>query len=540
MATFVATHLSSQALASARPPHDRRFALLLVNALTLFTFAVNGYHPYADDGGLYMAGVKRLLNPNLYPHSTAFVLEPMRFSLFAPAVAAIVRLVPLPSSSLPHSTASPFVLLGLHLATLWMTLFGAWMLASRCWPDREARTGAVALLACWLGLPVAGTALTLMDPYLTARSLSTPCMVLALVGALDMTEPDQPRYGIRRRGLVLWLGSILLAAAMHPLMASYAFGASLLLIVTRASQARIRIWGCLALSAAALLLATVLQAAATPESSDYLHIAMTRTYWFIAQWQWYELFGLAAPLAILAYYAIRYTDLDANVQPAACSLARTSIVAGLTAILVALLFARAGAPTHLLSRMQPLRVFQIVYLVTVLILGAKLEESLLRRSAWRWGLAVVVLAGPMLGAARASYPHSPHIEAPWVKTQNPWVRAFEWIRHNTPTDALFALDADYINAAGEDAQCFRAIAERSALADYSKDGGEASIAPALTEEWVRDQQAQTGMDARATTDPQRLEALQPLGVSWVVLGPAATTKFDCPYRNEAVAVCRLP
>jgi hypothetical protein len=528
--------------------------MLLVSGLTLFAFAVNGYHPYADDGGLYMAGIKRLLDPQLFPHETSFVLEPMRFSLFAPAIAGIVRLVPL-----DHETVLPFVLLGVHLATLWATLFAAWMLAARCWMGRASRAGAVTLLACWLGLPVAGTALMLMDPYLTARSISTPCMVLALVGALDVTERVDSGGGRRWRGFALWGGSLLLAAAVHPLMAAYAFGASMLLACVRSSQARLRAVGVLALCAAALILACTLQQAAPAESAEYHRIALTRTYWFLAEWRWYEVFGLVAPLLILAWYArtprtgdirqsgkIRRTEA---VPDAAAALARMAVAAGSTAVWAAVLFARSGAAKHLVARMQPLRIFQTVYLVIVLTLGAKLGEFLMRRHVWRWGgaglflavpiLAAPVLAAPILAAARATYPHSPHLETPWVRQENDWVSAFEWIRRNTPKDALFALDADYINAPGEDAQCFRAIAERSALADYSKDGGEASIAPALTANWVRDQAAQAGLGASGATDRQRLDALKPLGVSWVVLGPAANTDLDCPYRNGTVRVCRL-
>jgi hypothetical protein len=118
-----------------------------------------------------------------------------------------------------------------------------------------------------------------------------------------------------------------------------------------------------------------------------------------------------------------------------------------------------------------------------------------------------------------------------------------WVRGNTPQDALFALDADYINAAGEDAQCFRAIAERSALPDYSKDGGEASIAPELAGGWAMGQAAQQGLSrsSRNATeaDAARIAALRPLGVSWVVMAADAATSFDCPYRNAAVRVCRL-
>ena len=63
----------------------------MVTVLTLLAFAVHGYHPYAEDGGLYMAGIKRVLDPGMYPHRSQFVLEHLRFSRLAPMVAAMVR-----------------------------------------------------------------------------------------------------------------------------------------------------------------------------------------------------------------------------------------------------------------------------------------------------------------------------------------------------------------------------------------------------------------------------------------------------------------
>jgi hypothetical protein len=211
---------------------------------------------------------------------------------------------------------------------------------------------------------------------------------------------------------------------------------------------------------------------------------------------------------------------------------------GALGVVVAALFAHAGGSTHLVARMQPLRVFQVVYLAMTLALGAWLGESLLRRNALRWVVAAAVLAGPIAAAGRATYAQSRPVEWPWGSERNAWVRAFVWIRQNTPRDALFALDADYINQPGEDAQGFRAIAERSALADRSKDGGEVSIAPDLTAEWTREQAAQQRLNQE--TDAERVRALSPLGVSWAVLDSGAKTGFDCPYANEAVKVCQLP
>ncbi|HEV2618356.1 MAG TPA: hypothetical protein VGU23_00265, partial [Acidobacteriaceae bacterium] len=182
----------------------------------------------------------------------------------------------------------------------------------------------------------------------------------------------------------------------------------------------------------------------------------------------------------------------------------------------------------------------IVYLVLVLTLGARLGESILKRSLWRWPAATLLLAGVLFASAHRAFPNSPHLELPGTPARNPWVQAFLWIRQHTPTDALFALDPDYINSPGEDAQCFRPLAQRSALPDYSKDGGEASIAPDLTAAWTTGQQAQQALNASTTTDRDRLAALTPLGVSWLVLNAQTATGFACPYSNSAVKVCRLP
>ena len=570
----IESHSASHPIERDATPRERVFPLLLVSALTLFAVAVNGYHPFADDGGLYLAGVNRLLDPALYPHSTAFVLEPMSHSLFAPTVAAAVRLTRLPL---------PIVLLALHLASIWATLFAAWMLATRCWPSRRARAGAVVLLACWLSLPIAGTALLFMDPYATARSLSTPCMILALAGALDMTARGTPfnsQSRKKRRGLLLSIASLAVAAAMHPLMAAYALGATLMLLAARAPNRTLRLYATAAIAAAALAFAACLQAVAKPESAATIRIALTRSYWFPAQWRWFELLGLAAPLAILSFFACRKQCQPETGAPsialyamrvmksapsiprslsngwelasqhisricdeangASRALARMAIAVGATSCLIAVTFARAAAATHLIARLQPLRAFQIVYLVLALTLGATFGERLLKRNAWRWAATVLLLGGISFAAARSAFPNSNHLELPGIAPRNPWAQAFLWIRDNTPKDALFALDADYINGPAEDAQCFRAIARRSTLADYSKDGGEASIAPALTAEWVRDQAAQQALSDPSTTDAQRVASLGPLGVTWLVLQSAATTRLDCPYSNSAVKLCHLP
>ena len=498
--------------------------------LTIFSCAVNGYHPYAEDGGVYLAGVKRLLHPELYPHGSAFVMEHLRFSLFAPMMAGLVR---------GSHVGLTVVLLATYVASIWVTLFAGWQLAARCYESRAARCGATMLLAAWIGLPLAGTALMLMDPYVSARSISTPCTLLALVGMLDALQGEGRE---RWRGLALCVVSLLVAGVLHPLMAAYGLGFVLLLAAISVRQAGMRAVGTVGLCLLAMGIAWMVQETAAPESAAYLSVVMTRTYWFVGRWTWYEQFGLVAPLLILGMAGVHWQKADGYCAGRAAVvralLARAAVVGGAAAMLVATVFARAELSTHLVARLQPLRMFQMVYVVMIVVVGAELGERVLRRSVARWMIAMVLLGGPMMLAERRTFPDSAHIEVPGRTPKNAWEQAFEWIRDNTPVDALFAIDARYIDAPGEDAQTFRAIAERSVLPDSAKDGGEVSITPSLTAAWVEGVTAQRGLSA--ASDAERETRLKPLGVQWLVLERRARTDFACAYENSAVKVCRLP
>jgi hypothetical protein len=540
LATSLASPLSSEAIERDRHRRERGFAAGLVTALTLIAVVVHGYHPYAEDGGLYLPEIKRLLRPGLYPQGAEFIVGHLRFSIFAPGMAGLVRW-----SHLRVET----VMLLVYLASFWTTLFAGWLLAARCYPSREARCGAVALFAVWLTLPVAGTSLMLMDPYVTARSFSTPFALLALVGALQFLLPGSGsvdgRTAAQWQGVLLCCAAVAGAAAMHPLMGAYAFGSVMVLACVMSPRRQIQIWGTIGLSGAAAGLAVTLQMSGVPESKAYLSVVQTRYYWFLSEWHWYELMGLVAPLVILAMstFGRRGAKLKQDESDAArVGLAKMAVVSGVIAVAVAVLFARSGFATHSVARLQPLRIFQLVYVVMILVVGAAVAERVLRRSVLRWVVVFSLLAGVMVFAERQTYPESARLELPgtmqWSAPKNPWEQAFVWISRNTPQDALFALDSHYINLQGEDAQGFRAIAERSVLPDYSKDGGVVANKPALTGEWMQGLAAQANLSTE--DDAVRMKALRPLGVSWVVLDRGAKTGFRCEYANAVVKVCRLP
>ena len=142
--------------------------------LTPAVLLVHGYHPLADDGAVYVAGIKKLANPSLYQPDAVFALSPTRFSVFAYVLAPLLRWGHL-----------PVLLLICHLASIFLFLLGSWRVAQRIFSTRRSCWGAVLLAACCFTLPVAGTSLSIMDPYVTARSFSTPLSLFALAAVLD-------------------------------------------------------------------------------------------------------------------------------------------------------------------------------------------------------------------------------------------------------------------------------------------------------------------------------------------------------------------
>jgi hypothetical protein len=89
------------------------------------------------------------------------------------------------------------------------------------------------------------------------------------------------------------------------------------------------------------------------------------------------------------------------------------------------------------------------------------------------------------------------------------------IRTNTPEDAYFAMNPLAMQLPGEDEHGFRAIAQRSLLADSVKDSGAVSMFPAIAEEWQDHVNAQREWSKFQLADFEKLKARY--GVDWVVL-----------------------
>jgi hypothetical protein len=189
-----------------------------------------------------------------------------------------------------------------------------------------------------------------------------------------------------------------------------------------------------------------------------------------------------------------------------------------------------------LARLQVLRAFHFVYLAGAILAGGLLASAYSKHPRAVLLLFALIVSSLLIGQ-RLTYPESNHVEWPGLSPSNRWQQAFLWIRANTPADAVFALDNDYIESPGEDAHGFRASAERSSVADWYKDGGIASNFRLAATLWWQGAQATARLNE--ADDQERLSRLQPLGVSWIVLPRESSTGFFCPFINARVRVCRL-
>ena len=523
MATIdaVSLHVAKRGIAA----NENRAGLRLTAVLTVLALFIHGYHPYSEDGGVYLPGIEKILHPELFPSWSEFVTAHERWSLFAPSLALLVRLT--------HVDLMVCVL-AIHVLAIWATLFAAWKLSVLCELGQEACAGAATVLALTLTIPVAGTSLILIDPYLTARSISTPCSLFALVGALGVRRSLREAGRVDLRSVSLLVGALLAAMIVHPLMGGYAIGCVFFLACSWFEGSKRRMISTVCVWCFSVCFSGLLYAMTPSQPVAYWWVAHTRTYWFLSEWHWYEWVGLVGPLAVLTLLWGR-GRLGANETTKL--LAQASLAAGSCGVAVALLFARDQSANDFVASLQPLRIYLAIYLLMLIAIGAALGQMVLQRHTWRWVLLVLSLGGGMASVQRATYRASAHLELPWSQPANQWEKGFLWVRNNTPQNALIALDANYITASDEDGQNFRAIAERSALPDYSKDGGTAAIAPDLADQWREGQRLQFHLNEEIGAGQTTM--LDAEDVNWVVVSKGAATNLRCPYVNEGVKVCRV-
>jgi hypothetical protein len=481
--------------------------VLKLLSLAFVALLIHGYHLGVDDAEIYVPAIKKAADPSLYQFGSKFFMTHAHLSVFPTAVGDLARLTHLPVN---------LDIFLCYFAGIFLLLIASWRLASLCFRTDAARWGSVVLLAGVLTVPVAGTALAIMDPYLTARSLSTPATIFSVACYLAGN----------RRAALLWL---LAVALIHPQMG--VFGAAFLVCASL-----VRGYVPRRQPAAAVPVLTLAVPFLFPFGLAHgpaREALFSRTYFFLSNWAWYEWLGIVAPLAIIWFLA---SHAPRSTTPVFRLLHRTMLVVGL-------LFTAGGLIVSFFpqlqnfTRLQPMRAFHPIYAIFFIALGGLIGEYFAGRHVVRWLALFVPLAVAMSWVQRCTYPSSSHIEWPGVADRNRWNEAFVWIRDHTPKDAVFALDPDYMQRPGEDSQGFRAVAERSALAENTKDSGAVSLFPQLADEWKAEVNAQRGWRSFQPQDFRALAIKYP--VTWTVMELPLPLGDVCPYVNDGLAVCRI-
>lgn len=487
----------------------RRVSVIrLLALLTLFAFVLQGYHPGAEDDGVYLSAIKKDLNPSLYPYNSEFFTLQMQATVFDKAVAGSTRITHLPLT---------YVCLGWQLGCMFLLLAGCWRVVGFCYTSFRARLAGVLTICCLLTLSVAGTALYISDEHLHPRLVATAAVVLAI------------GY-VQRENWVRATILLLVAFLFHPIMA--VFGISFCLIFT---LVQMRSRPQIAEPSEMLMLAAAAPGSwlFAPSTPAWRKALLQHSYYTLSRWEWYEWLGALAP-PLLLWLLARFARARRNTPLTQIATALTIFSIVQLAIAMLMLF-----PPSLqrLTPLQPMRYLHITFLLMFLLAGATLGEYVLRASVWRWLLVFLPLAAVNGYAQRTRYPATRNLELPWLAPQNPWLQAFAWVKTHTPEDAVFALDPHYLGLPGEDNHSFRALAERSSLVDDAKDAAVVTQVPRLAEVWVTQHQLQAGWSTWGRAEFHRLAQTTP--ARWVLVSPSQSAGLACPYSNTAVSVCRI-
>lgn len=486
----------------------RKRNILLILAFSLIAVAVMGYHPGIEDDGVYLTAVKGDLNPVLYQHDAQFFRVQLEATLFDKWVAGFIQFTHIPVDVTE---------LLLQFASILLIIVGCWSIARVLFTEERARWAGVALTAAMMTLPVAGTALYLADQHLHPRNVSTAIILFAVSRILEKK---------------MWqaVPLLMLSFVLHPIMASLGISFCCFLAISMLDP--VHVW---LRSLRDSLASTVPLGWIFESPTPIWHKALqTRTYFFLYRWTWYEWLGALAPLAL---FCILWRIALKRGKTVLARFGLAIFAYGIFQFGVALIIQETPSFIRL-TPLQPMRFLHLIYFCMTLVGGCLIGKYFLKASAWRWALFLVVINAGMYASQRALYPGSLHLELPGRRSANPWLQSFAWIRNNTPADAYFAMDPRYLEAPGEDYHSFRALAERSQMADALKDTAVVTQVPDLGPDWDRQVTAQAGWKEFKIADFQRLKA--DFGVDWVLVSYPQTAGLDCPWHNDTLVVCRIP
>lgn len=509
---------------AARLPRLAALGLLFA-VLTVVGLLVHGYHYGIEDQAIYLPGIKQAIDPSLYGHDSVFFQPQTQPTL-------MTKLVALSETSTGMATDT--VVLAWQVLSIYAFLLGCWMIAARIFPSDRARLGALAMITSLFTLPVAGTALYLVDQYLHPRALASAFILIAAALVMPVSA-GAGKPAARKPGAARVVGALVLvfcAATLHIMMAFFGVMLITLMLLPLGSLFQRPAAPVVALG---LPFMTFFQ----PGSAGWAEAARTRSQHYLMRWEWYEILGVVAPIFVVWCFLRIAERKQLPALRALCIRTMWLAAIGLAGGIAITLPPRLER----LTPFQPLRSFHLVYIMMFLIAGGLLGEYVLKDKTWRWVVLFVPICAGMFIAQRDLFGFSSHIEWPGRKSTNAWVEAYDWVKVNTPKNAYFALDPRYINYPGDDSHGFRGLAERSELADWGKDPGVVSLFPKAAGRWHDEVHALDGWETFSSKDFHRLKVQ--FGVDWMIVA-SPVGKFAspaqpavCAYRNEAVCVFKI-
>lgn len=487
--------------------------VLLTLFFTALGLAVMGYHPGIEDDGVYLSAIKSDLNPALYPHDANFFRVQLQATFFDKWIAGFVNLTGIPVA------ATEFLF---QFASILLIVFGCWSIARQLFSEARAQWAGVALVTAMFTLPVAGTALYLVDQHLHPRNMATALILLAV-----------SRMLARKNWQAVPL--LVLTFLLHPIMGALGISFCVFLFLVMLEPMHIWLRSRREVKAPSMVAAGVpLGWIFEPPTPTWREALKTRTYLYLFRWTWYEWLGAVAPL-FLFWLLWRVARKRGETL-----LARFALAVFLYGVFqMAVAMTMLGIPALIrLAPMQPMRFLHLIYVFMTLVGGCLVGKYLLKARVWRWALFLVAINAGMFVSQRMLFASSEHLELPGRSSANQWLQAFAWIRQNTPADAYFALDPEYMAAPGEDYHSFRALAERSQLADNIKDTAVVTQVPELGEVWAAQVKAQKGWPRFQLADFERLKAQ--FGVNWVLVAYPPPPGLACRWHNDGLSVCQVP
>ena len=307
--------------------------------LTAVALAVNGYHLGVDDAEIYVPAIKLAADPSLFPAGSAFFMQHASLTIFPNLIGLSARLLRLPID---------WAIFLWYVISLFLLFAASGQFLRSCFQSERARWAGLCVLTAALAVPVAGTALLLVDPYLTPRSLSTPA---ALFAAAAFARN-------RTRAAVLW---VLVATVVHPQMGAYAIAALGWMAIARVGARPLASFA--PARADATMWAFPVSFELEPAHGIYKEILQSRAYFLVSNWQWYEWVGVIAPLALLGWFSRMRLP---RTKPAFQIFSGALIPYAVCFTLMAIVFASAPQFENV-ARLQPMRCFHLVYLVMFLV-----------------------------------------------------------------------------------------------------------------------------------------------------------------------------